>query len=311
MQVLRDNYLGNHLEMRAAGRRISITSLPSGGSFDAILVTVEGSDGQQYFSQSFPRGTAVTVVPEITVPGLYGLKVFAGPAADGFYHSWFCGQAQFPLLFNGKTLSFRDGPFTLANARFVESIPVSRRFLSSCLLPTPEIQCDSTPIQTLAREIGKGRHFSESLLVGVNDWVAKNIAYDMDALIGERYRFDDISAEGVLEARRGVCCGYSNLTSALLRACGIPTLNIPCFSLGYGVEGWWYDRRNLDGETNHVITAAYVAGRWRMMDVTWNSDLQYSRGKFTRKSGLGASRAYCDASIPFLSLTHRLDEYDF
>lgn len=311
MQVLQDNYLGNHLEMRAAGRRISIVSLPSGGSFDGILVTVTGSDGREYYSQSFQRGTRITVTPDITVPGLYGLKVFAGPAADGYYHSWFGGLAQLPLFFNGKTLSFRDSPFTLANIRFVESLPVSRRFLSSCLLPTPEIQCNSAPIRKLAREISKGRHFIESILVGVNDWVAKNISYDLDALAGERYRFDDISAEGILKARKGVCCGYSNLTSALLRACGIPTLNIPCFSLGYGVEGWWYDRGNLDGETNHVITAAYVSKRWRMMDVTWNSDLQYSRGKVTSKSGLGASRAYCDASIPFISLTHRLDEYEF
>ena len=214
------------------------------------------------------------------------------------------------MLFNGKNFTFKASPFTLANARFVNELPISADFLSKCLGPTFEIQCDIFAIRSLASEIKRGRIFPESIMIGVNDWVAKNISYDLDSLVGKRYLNCDNSAAAVLQTRRGVCCGYHNLTSALLRACGIPTLGIVCFSLGRHSNGWWYDRDNMIQETNHIMTAAFVSKRWRLMDVTWNSDNEYRQGRVVSRSGLGATRTYCDATIPFISLSHRFDDYE-
>lgn len=311
MQVFQDNYLGDRLTIRVSGKNISIDSLPTTRKYNRMLVTIIDHGGNECYKEIYTCGSRIAFTPDIFTPGEYGMRLYAGPASDNMFHSRFGGKLGLPLLFNGKKLSFRASPYTLANVLFVGSIPTSKDFLNECLEPTPYIQSDHNSIRSLAAEIRKGRIFRESLLIGVNDWVASNISYDMDALFGNRYLDDDHSSLAILRNKRGVCSGYHNLTSALLRACGIPTLGISCYSLGLGSKGWWYDRNNMDRETNHIMTAAYVGNRWRLMDVTWDSDLEYRNGKVISKSGLGASRTYCDASIPYISLTHRFDDYEF
>lgn len=310
MQALQDNNLGDRLSLKAAGRTLSIDSLPAGGNYGGVLVAVVDGAGREVFKDVYQRGQRIVFSPVLRASGAYRLCVYAGPAMDGRYHSWFGGSSGIPLLFDGRSLSFQAAPYMLANSKFVHDLPVSRTFLDECLEPDPDIQCGSAAIRALAAQIKKGRIFPESILLGVNDWVARNISYDMDALIGNRYRFDDNSALRVLETRRSVCGGYHNLTSAILRACGIPTVGVTCFALGRSTTGWWYDADNMNQDANHIMTAAYVRGRWRLMDVTWDSDLEYCRGRVVARSGLGPSRSYCDASIPYISLTHRFREYE-
>lgn len=310
MQALQDNNLGDRLSLKATGRTLSIDSLPTGGNFDGVLVGVVDSSGKEVYKEAFPRGRRILFTPDVYVSGEYGMRLYAGPARDNMYHSWFGGVSGIPLLFNGRKWSFREAPFTLGNTSFVRNLPVSRAFLDDCLESTSEIQSNNVSIRSVAARIRQGRIFSESILLGVNDWVASNISYDLDSLVNDRYMDEDVSAVTILRRRRGVCCGYHNLVSALLRACGIPTLGIVCYTLGRGSKGWWYDGNNMDQETNHIMTAAFVSKRWRLMDVTWNSDLEYRNGRAYSRSGLGSSRTYCDASIPFISLTHRFDDYE-
>lgn len=310
LQQLSDNHLGDNLTLHLDGKSVVVDSLPSGGQFGRVMITVKDASDGDVFQETWPRTGKIRFEPGFVRPGEYRLRLFAGPASDGYYHSWFGMSDGFRLQFDGKAAAFLEAPCTVVNRRFLRNLPVSGSFLSECLAPTRDIQSDAPAIKALAAELRRGRCFSEAIMVGVNDWVARNISYDLDLLEGDRYLDADMSAVRVLQARRSVCSGYHHLVSALLRANGIPTLGICCYSLGFGTRGGWNNWANLTGNTNHIITAALIGQRWRVMDVTWNSNQQYRRGKVTSRGVLGASRAYCDATIPFISLSHRFDDYE-
>lgn len=285
--------------IRTAGRTLSIDSLPSGWNYDNLLVKIVDLAGREIIRETRPKGSGILLTPDLPAPGKYGLCLYAGPAEDNLYHGLFCCRQGFPMSFDGKDLSFNPSPFAISNGCFMQALPVSGDFLAEALAPTVDIQCQDTRITALAAEIRKGCLFRESVLVRVHDWVAKNVSYDYDALA--EGLIDDVhSAVDVLSRRRSVCCGYHNLTTALLRACGIPAVGIACCSLLHGTQ-----------KVDHIMTAAFVDNRWHLMDVTWDSDLEYRHGRVKAKTGMGLSRSYCDATLPFISLTHRFDEYEF
>lgn len=55
----------------------------------------------------------------------------------------------------------------------------------------------------------------------------------------------DKSGLGILVAKKGVCSGYSNLATALLRASGIPSVGLLCYTLHIDTDGGWEDKTNL------------------------------------------------------------------
>ena len=299
MQTLQDNHLGDRLTLRAVGRTLKIDSLPTAGNYGNVLVKIVDRAGGELFREIRPKGPGMLFDPALPAPGEYGLCLYAGPVEDNTYHGLYCSEAGIPMTFDGRGLSFKPSPFAISNGCFMQALPVSGEFLTEALAPTVNIQCRDTRIRALAAEIRKGRIFKESILVGVHDWVAKNVSYDYDALA--EGLIDDVhGAVDVLIRRRSVCCGYHNLTAALLRACGIPAVGIACCSLLHGTQ-----------KSDHIMTAAFAGRRWHLMDVTWDSDLDYRHGKVSAKTGMGLSHSYCDATLPFISLTHRFDDYEF
>lgn len=65
----------------------------------------------------------------------------------------------------------------------------------------------------------------------IYSWIAHNISYDVPALLSGNYR--DLSPEGVLKTRKGVCSGYADLYKSLARAMGLDVTVIEGFSKGY------------------------------------------------------------------------------
>ena len=53
----------------------------------------------------------------------------------------------------------------------------------------------------------------------IYSWIAHNISYDVPALLSGNY--GDLSPEGVLKTRKGVCSGYADLYKSLARAMGL------------------------------------------------------------------------------------------
>ena len=153
---------------------------------------------------------------------------------------------------------------------------------------------------TLSTTITKNHILPYSKVIAIHDWVAVNIYYDEDAYRSGNYKHNDASALATLDSRKGVCQGYTNLSIALLRAIGIPAMQIECSTQTSRLV------RNGDMENHHVFTAVYVDAKWIFMDVTWDSDNYCLNGERKYRTGLGVSHKYFDMDINLLSSTHIL-----
>lgn len=168
-------------------------------------------------------------------------------------------------------------------------------------------------VEKLSQEITKNAVTDYEKCKAIHDWVCKNIWYDWDT-----FRYSeanngtvpvgfDTSPVSVLKTKKTICDGYANLTVALLREAGIPAKKMTGYALGAGTEKKWTeslvsgDRKQ---EVNHAWTAAFVDGRWLIMDATWDSQNKYENGRF------GAQRAitykYFDMTAEKLSQTHKI-----
>ncbi len=127
-------------------------------------------------------------------------------------------------------------------------------------------------------------------------WVSENIYYDRDAR-DSSVTEETVCLKNVLETKKTVCSGYSNLFCALLEAQGIYAVNIRGTSTSDEVE---YE--NLaDARVNHEWTAVYIDNRWVTVDVVWNSGNKYQDGKYKRYASY---EKYFDISDLALSFDH-------
>ncbi len=152
----------------------------------------------------------------------------------------------------------------------------------------------SEAVTSKAREITAGRSSDYEKLQAIHQWVAQNIVYvyTYEMAPGE----ENVSAlpEDVLETRRAVCSGYSNLTRALCQAVGIPAAY---------VHGWVGNAPDYfsAGSSRHAWNVAYADGRWIILDSTW--------GRPGGNGGLGGQiydYRYFDASPFFMAQSHNV-----
>jgi hypothetical protein len=88
------------------------------------------------------------------------------------------------------------------------------------LPPAPEGAAE--PVSVLARAVAAGASSRYQAVSRVLEWVARNVAYDLD-------RSAPQDALAVLERRSGYCTGVARLSVALLRALSIPARDVPGF----------------------------------------------------------------------------------
>jgi transglutaminase/protease-like cytokinesis protein 3 len=106
-----------------------------------------------------------------------------------------------------------------------------------------------------------------------HDWVAQNVAYDVEALRGESRKVTD--AYEVLQYGKSVCAGYSNTLQLLCDELGIECVTISGYGRGASFDP--YREEQMDGPpSNHAWNAVRLLGQWYLVDVTWNSG--YVRG---------------------------------
>lgn len=222
--------------------------------------------------------------------GSYNINVFEGDVQYGTYHDFYYG-----IQFN-KSSSGISFPVSKVYQYDVDKFKAYKVEARDTVVNVNS-QADRNKIKDLALQITKGKTNNYDKLLAINNWVADNIYYDYDMLSGKTGYRDAI---GTLNAKRSVCQGYAELTAALTRSIGIPCKIV----VGWGNNNHtdWSTLQN--GQSNHAWNAAYVDGRWVILDTTWNSRNEYENGKYTK----GEKRyKYFDATIEGFSWDHRIE----
>ncbi len=121
-------------------------------------------------------------------------------------------------------------------------------------------------LESLVRFLAAGGRDGFHKVKILHDWVADNIAYDVEAY----FSYDEIESSGLgtLKQRRGVCHGYGSLMEEMCALAGIPCRTISGYGRGYSFA----TGRNTDtDQENHVWNAIYINERWYLVDVTWDA----------------------------------------
>jgi transglutaminase-like putative cysteine protease len=122
------------------------------------------------------------------------------------------------------------------------------------LYPSNVVQADDINIMNKSADLTFGLETTYDKVKAIHDWIVLNYFYDNDSTKPEARKRQD--AVAVMQYGMGVCEGYSNLTAAMLRNCGIETKYISSEILSHG----W----------NHVNVGTPSKPDWRLLDCTWD-----------------------------------------
>lgn len=296
-----------NLVIDAGGRGLDFTSIPREGTFDRFLVHLIGRDGRKVVSQTFSRYGNHFFYTGNLPDGDYSLEIFNRTREHGRFLGYVQNDEAHVKIVNGNP-SFCEPWCYHNNISIIHRLSHSQRTIRDLLSSDDSYPCRHPEIRQLAASITAGINDNYGKLLAVHDWVAENIFYDYDSLRQNGNRVVSVSKStiDVLRTRRAVCQGYSDLAVSLLRACGIPSVSIGCFALGQGSIGGWERPENRINRSNHAFTTALILDRYVMMDITWDSDNEYSGGCYKHKTGHGKTRKFFDVSPMLFSATHRL-----
>ncbi len=101
-----------------------------------------------------------------------------------------------------------------------------------------------------------------------HDWVAQNVAYDVEAYRGGEQAVTD--AYGVIAYGKSVCAGYAEVLKLLCDELGIRSEMVSGYARGASFDPFTEPQRDPE-DTNHRWNAVYLEGRWHLVDVTWNA----------------------------------------
>lgn len=240
---------------------------------------------------------------KLTIPeGTYQFSVFTGPEQYGEYQS-----LVYDYIFLEKSSEgywqLKDSPVFKNNVEKFEKA----KSKSAALADTYDICHSKESIVTLARSITNGIEKDYDKALAIHDWVCNNIFYDTDSIDGLSNNAPYIATD-VLESRRAVCLGYSNLYAALCRSVGIPCNIVTGYALGVGSgETEWNETNQTTSEANHAWNEVYLDNRWVIVDTTWDSKNKIENNVGYKDENL--SHIYFDANLKFFSVNHRISEY--
>lgn len=213
------------------------------------------------------------------------------PVNDGLLNSkvylpFGAGDYQIAVL----TSTFSNENSTYYEWKTIKVINNDKRDMSF-LMPDGYVQCDSEEIRNLAYKITEKCVSDMEKTKAIHDWVAANIAYDVEALINNTVHI--YSATETLYCKKAVCNGYANLTAALNRTVGIRTKIISGTT----------NRSNYGG--GHAWNETYIDGKWIIQDTTWDAG---GVDETTKKFKFKLSHEYFDPSPLAFSLDHTKKE---
>ena len=117
-------------------------------------------------------------------------------------------------------------------------------------------------IRSLASHLQQNANTDLEKARAIYVWLADNIHYDDQAYNTKIY--SDYSAENVLQDKKAVCEGISNLYLALGEEVELEIEKVSGYSKGYS-----YQPGDSFYRTNHAWNIIKIDGRWRIFDATW------------------------------------------
>lgn len=287
---------------------IVLSGFPSTSEYQYVLVSLyKPTTGKTYGQKVYSTKSKITYSIKNMTNGTYYLQIANGSKKDGAFRE-FMGKAR------GVKFKIKDGKLTYSKSLAHKGNVASYNANSSCATALEFYSMDDAIAQStdkeiidLAKKITKGAKTDYEKMQKIHDWVANNIWFDADNLLGN-FTLDnslpklDYDALSAIETKRANSMGFSSLTSALLRASGIPAK----FVLGYTLPGGdeWNKETIESNVFNHVWNEAYIDGRWVILDTTLDTNNVYKNGKFSKGTGLLTHR-YLDPTITAFSLDHK------
>ena len=304
MKILQtSHYLLSSVKVVLCDNVLKVESVPQNLRCHSWMTMLRLADKSEADRQYFNRSDDIAIDMSNFPDGTYFLNIYYNVGNQ------FWAFFSYPLKVVKKSghSMIAPSPYIISNAIKYRSWSSDEKHLRDLLRPNSEYQSQNGEIIRCARSITSNCIFTYSKMLAIHDFVASNIAYDIDALRTGQYRHDDNSALSTLRKGRGVCQGYTNLSIALLRSIGIPSMEVECFALGRSTDGGWDNLHNREATSaNHVFTAAYVNHRWCLMDITWDSNLEYAGGSKDCSGTDSITHRYFDMTLNMLSLTHKL-----
>ncbi len=282
--------------------------VPQSGQFAYLIVTFMNSDGgvpDTAQPVQVINGAAVYDFSD-KEDGIYYVQLYRSSSEQGTFDGIIGGMESVAVkIENGSGKIIPSSVYDENLTKYLQQA-VSADALCYYLKPSVNVQSDNGKIVSKAAEITDGISDPYQKVRSVHDWVASNLYFDYDALSqqGQNWPKD---ALGALETGRTVCEGYANLTTALLRASGIPAKTMIGYAL-YGSEHSWNASNLKENRANHAWTAAFADGRWILMDPTWDSQNYYRDGEYHTSEEV---HTYFDSTLEFFSYNHRQSRNDF
>ncbi len=222
-----------------------------------------------------------------------------GPVPVMMYHN-IPGDSQYISYINKTLIIAKDDSGYCFQKPMVYDENI--QFLSKWTTPVAFVGFDiDEEIKAMSDEICAGIDNPYQKIKALHRWICENIYYDYDYYNQktDKLYYSDIE---VLQARKTVCGGYTNLLASFIRAQGIPCRKIRGFALGLGYEQWTEEILSSN-EENHGWIQAYIDNRWVTVDSTWDSGNKYSDGKMNYE-GM-RNYLHFDMSEEFASTDHR------
>ncbi|KAL8579877.1 hypothetical protein ACOMHN_046444 [Nucella lapillus] len=110
-------------------------------------------------------------------------------------------------------------------------------------------------------------------------WMALNIRFDTESYFSGDFGPQDASS--VLQSRRAVCQGFSQLFDELCKV-----VKIPCLMVSGIAKGYRHDPEDVYTEhtkANHAWNLVLLQGEWRPLDSTWGTGHVNRSGRFVRR----------------------------
>lgn len=308
--ILVPNLGDKNVEFTISENYIFIKNLPEWLKGKRILLFLKDIKGEDYCQEDYKYDKEIHYRISGVKNNTYYLNVYYESCKHNKYIGMYYGM-NICIRVQGKELVFIQSPILDYNKKFFSELNTSKEKIDTYLKPSKDIQSDDPDIIALAKVITSKCLNTYQKIREIHDWVASNIYYDMDALNSGKYVRANNSAIGTYNLKRSVCQGYSNLSVALCRACGIPSVGMLCYSIDDNEHGGWDLHENMVAESNHVLTFAYVDGRWAIIDVTWDSSNTYENSEYHKRTGgnvSAVSHKYFDATLAFISNSHRFTQ---